>query len=226
MKYEDLERLVSQPRLDRFLVASENSKTRAKKLYAMNLRIAQTFYPVLNLFEIILRNNIHGSLSAYFENSNWIIVEKMGFMNDTTLRRSGYYLKSQVQKAERKIRQRRSTITTGKVIAEQSLGFWTTLFEPHHYRLVGGSVISCFPNKPTTINRSAISVKLQNIRDFRNRVYHNEPICFSGNNIDFNKAENIKKNISDLLVWIDVDAKKYMDRFDSIDRRIATGKRI
>ncbi len=46
MKYEDLERLVSQPRLDRFLIASENSKTRAKKLYAMNLRIAQTFYPV------------------------------------------------------------------------------------------------------------------------------------------------------------------------------------
>lgn len=226
LKYADLEKLISQPRLDRFLIASGNSKAKAQKLYTGNLRISQAFYPVLNLFEIILRNKIHNRLSAFFTNPDWIITEKTGFMQDITLQRSRYYMKNQVLKAERKMRRRGSTITTGKVIAEQTLGFWTILFEPNHYRLVGGSIINCFPNKPAAINRSSINVKLENIRDFRNRIYHNEPICFNGNNIDFNKAENIKNNISNLASWISNDAKKYIDRFDNIDNKIAIARRI
>ncbi len=226
MKYKELENLVSQPRLDRYLIACRSSKLKAKKLYAANLRVAQSFYPVLNLFEIILRNRVHSMLSRYFTNPDWIIVEKNGFMNHISLRPSRFYLKNQVLKAERKIRQRRSTITAGKVIAEQTIGFWTTLFEPHHYRLIGGSIINCFPNKPTIINRSSISVKLQEIRNFRNRIYHNEPICFRGNTIDFNQAENIKNNLFDLLTWIDLSAKEFVEKFDNIENKIKIGKRI
>ena len=230
LRYEDVENLVSKPRLDRYLAASGNSKTRAKKLYAANLKISQAFYPVLNLFEVILRNKIQDRLSIHFTDIDWITTEKTGFMNHHTLRGSrrvsDFYLKKQVEKAERKLRQRRSTLTTGKIIAEQSLGFWTALFEIHHYRLISGSVIHCFPHKPRATGRSAISVKLQNIRDFRNRVYHNEPICFNGNNIDFSAAENVKDDIHQLLTWIDVSAKLYVDIFDAIDGKIAVGKRI
>jgi len=226
LRYEDIENLVSKPRLDRYLAACGNSKMSAKKLYAANLKISQAFYPVLNLFEVILRNKIQDRLSIYFTNPDWITAEKTGFMSDRTLRPSGFYLKNQVIKAERKLRQRRSTITTGKIIAEQPLGFWTALFEPHHYRLIGGSVIHCFPHKPTTVRRSAISIKLQNIRDFRNRVYHNEPICFRGNNIDFSTAESVRDDIRELLTWINVNAKLYVDDFDAIDSKISVGRRI
>lgn len=226
LKYEELENLVSQPRLDRYLIASGNSKLKTKKLYKANLRIAQAFYPVLNLFEIILRNKIHNRLSTYFANPDWILREKTGFMNDRSLVRSKFYLKNQILKTERKLRQRRSTITAGKVIAEQTLGFWTTLFEPHHYRLIGGAVINCFPNKPAIVNRRIIAKKLQEIRDFRNRVYHNEPICFRRNSIDFSTSEKIKKDICDLLTWIDVSAASYIKVFDNIDGKIQVGKGI
>ena len=49
MNYNKLEYYVSQPRLNRFLIASGNSKVKAQKLYHANLKVAQSFYPVLNI---------------------------------------------------------------------------------------------------------------------------------------------------------------------------------
>lgn len=226
MKYNDLQKLISQPRLDRYFTACGKSKSKAMKLYDVNLRLAESYYPVLNLFEIILRNEIHYKLSSFFSNPDWIIVEKTGFMNDKTLKRSKYFLKNQVVKIENKLRKTGKVVTAGKIIAEQSLGFWTSLFEPHHYKLLKGIIIKCFPNKPSLINRSALQIRLQKIRNFRNRVYHNEPICFNGNTVDFNQAESIKKDIFDLLSWSNTTAKAYVEVYDNIDSQIAIGKNI
>ena len=55
MNYNKLEYYVSQPRLNRFLIASGNSKVKAQKLYYANLKVAQSFYPVLNIFEVFFR---------------------------------------------------------------------------------------------------------------------------------------------------------------------------
>lgn len=141
-------------------------------------------------------------------------------MNDNSLQRSRYYLKNRVQTAERMIRRKGGSVTAGKVIAEQSFGFWTSLFDPHHYRLIGGVVIQSFQHKPSHINRSIISQKLNDIRKFRNRVYHNEPICFDNSHIDFSKAEEVKDDIYELLSWIDADLHGYVSYFDSIDNKI------
>lgn len=199
MDYNKLEYFLSKPRLGRFLIATENSRSKAQKLYRINLRVSQAFYPVLNLFEIFIRNILNYQISSYFSNSNWIITEKTGFMNDPSLASSRYYLKKSVTKAERAIRRKGGTITAGKVIAEQSLGFWTSLFDTHHYRLIGGSVIQGFPNKPPHMNRNQVNQKLNDVREFRNRVYHNEPICFSNDEIDFTEAIMIRQTIHELL---------------------------
>lgn len=147
-------------------------------------------------------------------------------MSDPSLQRSRYYLKNNVQKAERLIRRKGGTVTPGKVIAEQSFGFWTSLFDTHHYRLIGGVVIQCFSNKPAHINRSALSQKLNEIREFRNRIYHNEPICFNGNTINFGSATQIKNDIYQLLDWVDADLSKYVSYFDSITSKIRTANNI
>ncbi len=220
MDFQKLKYYLSQPRIERFLIATKNSKSKAQKLYRINLRVAQSFYPILNLFEIFLRNVIYYQVSAYFSNPNWIITEKNGFMSDPSLKTSNFFLKKSVIKAENAVRKRRGKVTAGKVIAEQSLGYWTSLFEKHHYRLIGGIVIHCFPNKPATANRSLINQKLRKIREFRNRVYHNEPICFNGNRVDFSEAIRIKREIYELLEWIDVDLINYADYFNSIDAKI------
>ena len=207
MKYLTFEKYASVQRMNRFFAAT-GSKTRAKELYRANLLVSQAFYPVLNLTEIFLRNSVYASIETYFSNSDWIITEKNGFMNDLSLARSGYYLKNCVINAENKMLRKGISVSAGKILAEQSFGFWVSLFEPAHYRLTGGSVIHSFPHKPPHINRRAIFSILCKIRDFRNRIYHNEPVCFNGTAVDFSYAVQIKNDLLEMLGWMGLDIKK------------------
>ena len=172
MDYLKLEQFVSRPRLDRYRVSCANSQDKAIKLYAANLRVSQAFYPIMNLLETFLRNSINDKLSIHFADTAWIINQKAGFMNDPSLAPK-YWIKNQVIHAETNTR---GTITPGKIVAEQTFGFWTSLFEPRHYRLIAGYVIQCFPYKPLHVNRLYIATVLKDIREFRNRIYHNEAI--------------------------------------------------
>jgi hypothetical protein len=216
MNYHKLEKFVSKPRLDRYLVACGNMRERAQRLYEANIIVAQAFYPILNLFETFLRNAINEKLASHFGDAAWIITEKRGFMDNISLAPK-YYLKNQVLSAEKNTR---GTITPGKIVAEQPFGFWTSLFEPKHYALISGSLIHCFPYKPPYVNRLIIHTTLKDIREFRNRVYHNENICFNNITIDFTNAQRIKSEIYRLLEWMDVELKNYTKQFDKVDAEI------
>lgn len=165
-------------------------------------------------------------MAVHFLDPDWILNEKNGFMSDYSLAPSKYFLKNCIQKAERSIIRKRGHITSGKVIAEQSLGFWTSLFDTHHYRLIGGVPIQCFPNKPASVNRNILNQKLNRIREFRNRVYHNEPICFKNRHIDFTHAQNIKNEIFELLDWIDPELSNYVTYFNGIDSKIVAANKL
>lgn len=217
MNYTKLEQYLSKPRLDRYLLSCSNSQTRAIRLYAENIRVSQAFYPLMNLFETFLRNKINENLTNYFADAAWIINQKTGFMSHPTLGNK-YRLRKCVEDAESNIR---GTITPGKIIAEQTLGFWTSLFEPRHYLLIQGSVIGCFPNKPNTTNRNDISSYLKRIREFRNRIYHNEAICFNNITIDFTHVSAIRTDIYTLLDWMDADLRPYVNQFDNINTTVA-----
>lgn len=216
MDYPKLEQFTSKPRLDRFLVSCANSQERALRLYEANLRISQAFYPVMNLLETFLRNCINDKLAICFGDAAWVINQKNGFMNHASLG-PNFWIKTQIIKAENNTR---GTITPGKIIAEQPFGFWTSLFEPRHYRLISGYTMHCFPNKPPHINRTYIANSLKDIREFRNRIYHNEAICFNNITIDFAHVRHVKTEIYNLLEWMDSDLKNYVIQFDNIDTEI------
>ncbi|MEA5258980.1 hypothetical protein VB264_14385 [Arcicella aquatica] len=226
MNINKLEQYLSPTRFNRFLQATNHSALKAEELYGANLNVAKSFYPVLNLFEIVLRNSIDISISTHFGDSDWIINQKNGFMSDKSLMASNFYLKKSIEKAQKTITNKKVTVTSGKIIAEQSFGFWTSLFETHHFKLIGGCVIQIFNNKPKHINRNIITKKLTKIREFRNRIYHNEPICFNGTNIDFTEANQVKNEIYNLLKWIDTDLATYVQNFDSIDDEILLAMNI
>lgn len=65
---------------------------------------------------------------------------------------------------------------------------------------------------------------LKEIREFRNRIYHNEPICFRGNAIDFSKAMEVRDDVQTLISWIDPELLKYIEYFNNIDRKIVQAK--
>lgn len=221
MNYADLEKYVGIPRLSRFLAACGNVQLQALDLYRTNLRVCQAFYPVLSLFEILLRNSIHTQLARYYGANDWISREKMGFMSDASLAPGSFYLRTCVMKAENKIRATGGAITESKIIAEQSLGFWTALYGSHHFALMGGSPLYAFPNKPRSANRARVSSMLKRIQDLRNRIYHNEPICFLGSSISFLEVRGVRSDIYELLNWIDPAITTYVLSFDRINAELA-----
>jgi hypothetical protein len=219
MKIELRSKYLSRPRYYRYLIATVNSKDRAKILYNANIRLAQAFHPILSQFEVVLRNSLNIILSAHFIDTDWIINQKNGFMRDHSLKNSHYFLKTCVQKTETKLQKRGIPITSGKIISDQSFGFWLAFFLSHHYSLVGGQPIHIFPHKPANENRASIYDKLDKIKDFRNRVNHCEPICFVGHNIDCNEALNIRTTIYALIEWIDPNLIPFFEDIENIQSK-------
>lgn len=212
---------MSRPRLDKFRLAVGNSPEKAEQLYHINLRVSRSFYPILHMFEIALRNAINEKLGAHFSNPHWIVQEKGRFMSHTSLSASGFYLKRSVEEAESYVASKYGSVSPARIISCQPFGFWTRLFDRLHYGLLTGSVIRCFPARPREVNRRVISSMLNRIRGFRNRVYHNEPICFSGCQISFDAAHTIQHEIYTMLKWMDEDLALYIKHFDDIETESA-----
>lgn len=216
MDYLTLEHHLSAPRLSRYLAACNNSQTRCHELYSTNIKLSQAFYPILSLFEVVFRNACHRQLSRNFATPDWIINEKNGFMSNSKLEASKYFLKNSVSSAEKSIIKTKCNPTSEKIMGELPFGFWTSLFDPHHYNLIRGCVLGIFPGRPSDADRKVVMKKLIKIRDFRNRIYHNEPVCFSGSKVDFTGLHAIRQDIYDLLVWMDRDLPRYVGSYDAI----------
>ena len=66
------------------------------------------------------------------------------------------------------------------------------------------------------MNRSEIWLKLNRIRKFRNRIYHNEPICFKKSKIDFVDTLAIRRDIYQILRWMNSGLEKYVKQYDKV----------
>lgn len=217
---------LSRPRYNRYLTAAQNDIARAKRLYNANIRLAQAFHPVITQFEVVLRNSLNLQLSSYFIDNDWIINQKNGFMSDVSLRTSKFFIKNSVLKSEVKLRRRRVVVTSGKIVSDQTFGFWVSLFLSHHYRLIGGQSIQIFQHKPSVENRASLYDKLNKIREFRNRVNHCEPICFVGSNINCTNALQIQAILLDLIRWIEPELIPFFDKIDNIQNKVNNILRI
>ncbi len=226
LNYDKLELFVSKARLGRYLRACGNSKPRALELYKANLLLAEAYYPILNYFEIFFRNALNRELIRFFNDPKWIITEKNGFMSHRALSRTGFFIQNSVIKAENSLNSRGRMVTPSALIAEQTFGFWSSFFEAKPFGLLKASILNVFPLRPSSVNRASIRDMLNEIRDFRNRIYHNEPICFDNHHIDFSDTERIRLKIYLLLSWVDSDLENHVKFYDRIPKRLITAKRI
>ncbi len=215
MRFEKIRLYISMPRIGRYLQAASNNKSKATRPYKANLKVLQAFLPIIAVLEVTLRNRINTILSAHFSDPDWIINQKNGFMIDPILthtdKRTGKnitnrYLKIEIEKAEKRILKSGADVTSGKIISEQTFGFWTDLYEVHHYKILFGRPIQIFSNLPSGHGRKEVTDALTKIRLFRNRLYHNEPICFNGATKSFQNAEDVHSLIINVLIWIDIDS--------------------
>jgi len=224
MNYSKIQYYFSHSRINRYYEASNKSKNHAVNLYFLNLNVSKSFNPVLSIFEVILRNKLNYTLSSLFNNTNWIIDEKVGFMNDLSLinsknrneNKTNFYLLQEILNSEKKLKKLSIPITSCKIISEQSFGFWTCFFDLNYYKILKGSPIKIFKYLPSYVGRKEISDNINKIRRFRNRINHNEPICFNKNKIDFSEAIEVHNSILNLLQWIDPEIIDFINPIDNV----------
>jgi hypothetical protein len=225
LTFNELEQFVSVQRLQRYLLACAGDNVKAVHLYKANIRISQSFHPLLCLLEIVLRNQIDLKLSAHFGDAEWILNQRAGFMSDARLGPK-FYLREEVNKTVIRLRRAGYAVNSGKIIADLAFGFWNALFEPRPYQLLLGRPIQIFTKLPATKGRIDIYNNLTEIRTFRNRISHNEPICFNGLNKSFADTVENYKTIWRTIRWIDSKLLPFVNEFNTTIEEIRIGQNI
>ena len=103
MDYETLESAVSKPRAERYLRICKGNKAAAVDLYLFNIRHSQYFYPLLSMFEVVLRNSINTHYSKQLNDGDWLnsSIKQNGIFTNEVFRTGGFETKMQIQKAKR-----------------------------------------------------------------------------------------------------------------------------
>jgi hypothetical protein len=101
-----------------------------------------------------------------------------------------YPLPQKLENAKESILRQGKLLTPGRIVAELSFGFWTALVgRKYEKRLWVPHIHRAFPNalrhvdaearprkKPAMLGRGDIAMRLEGVRQLRNRIAHHEPI--------------------------------------------------
>jgi hypothetical protein len=191
--------------MNKYFNAHPGNENAAILHYQSNIQISETFYPLLSILEVALRNSVNRELKTKFGREDWYA----HFPTTPGLAK----LNHEITKAQNQITKRKESISASKVVAELTLGFWVRLFNAEFEKILWKDLRRAFPFMvKADRKRHNVSAPLNNFRNFRNRVFHNEPICWNLNNLQQRHDELIK-----IMSWINDDLPSWaanVDRFD------------
>lgn len=199
------EKVFSTERMSRYYTAYPNDEAKALEHYQANIELSSSFYACLSVFEVALRNALNRELVALFGREDWykIIASKPG------LNGLNYY----IIEAQRHISSRGEIVSASKIVAELTFGFWVSLMNSQYEKILWHDLRRAFPYLPKVRKqRKNVSAPLNNFRAFRNRIFHNEPICRSKTYI-----EKMHGDILEVLYWINRDIPAWLAEFDTVD---------
>jgi hypothetical protein len=101
------------------------------------------------------------------------------------------------------------TASHSHLISSTTFGFWTTMFKKDIFVATNGSLLSIFPNKTITTNFKKVSNMLDEIRSFRNRVAHHDPLCFDKGDFSLKRAKIVNQHIKEILLMLDEDLESF-----------------
>ena len=200
-------RVFSRDRMQKYFDAHPDNETIAIAHYQYNIEISESFYTCLSVFEVSLRNAINHELIRTFNSTEWYT----HFPSTIGLSK----LTKEVSFAQMQIIKRHEPVTPSKVIAELTFGFWTKLFNSEFDLILWKDLRRAFPYMPKAIRqRKYVSAPINNFRNLRNRIFHNEPICWK-----LTKLKEIHDQMVEVLGWINKELPEWIapfDRFTSV----------
>ncbi len=79
---------------------------------------------------------------------------------------------------------------------------------------------------PADIGRKEVSDRLNKIRILRNRISHNEPLCFKSTSLDFSGIQTNYLILQELFHWLNPELLNWMKDLNQIHQVITYAKQI
>lgn len=227
-----LHRALSQQRLDAYRHASDADDADALARYLWNMGLASTLLPVLQVFEVTLRNAIYSTSVKLIDTSRLHMPDVPCWLdarNSTLL-----YAKEadEVARAKTYLGAEPRRRTPGHLIAKLSFGFWVQLtarvYSDHRAdgpKLWPRGLPSVFPFRwppgsrklaPDHGDREMVYKRLHEIRELRNRIAHCAPAW------DRDLAAEYER-ILEMLGWMSARVAQAVQAEDSFSRMLAAG---
>ena len=206
MEKQFFQKIFSDKRMQKYFDSHPDNESLAILHYQCNIEIAESFYTCLSVFEVSLRNAVNRELISKFGTEEWY----NHFPSTPGLAK----LNKEITQAQQQITKRRELISPSKVVAELTFGFWTKIFNSEFELILWKDIRRAFPYMPKADRqRKNVSAPLNNFRGFRNRVFHNEPICWK-----LSKLKEIHEEMVLVLGWINKDIPVWIAPFDRFDK--------
>lgn len=217
MKYIDFEKVITAPRMGRYLAACNRDTRKAMTLYRKNIKLSQDLFTVIGCFEIALRNAIDIHYTT-IHGPDWLKNAALpSGMFDTARCR---LTQSNINDTVRSLNH---NYTHYKLIAEMGFGFWRYMFANNQFMAAGNTLLQILPAKPRSTplvqyNHNFILNQLAKINDLRNRIAHHEPICFLPGSTIKNTvfAREHYDLIIELFMWMNIDPHSLLFGLDHV----------
>ena len=112
---ESIKSSISEERLAVYKADGANDDVAIAR-YLYNIELCKSLYPLINIFEVTLRNSIDSVLVNFFNNPDW---NNTIPLNQTEL--------AMITDAQLKIKRNGKKYSHGRLVAELTLGFWVAL---------------------------------------------------------------------------------------------------
>lgn len=217
MRYSDFTSIMTNARLNRYLLACSGNSRKAMTLYRKNLQLSQELFTVISCFEVALRNAIDAQVTPTLGN-DWLrdAAAPNGVFDNPRCRLTRDNINDAIGKLH--------AYSHFKLVAELGFGFWRFMFAQNQFNATGRVLLKVFPSKPTSTpaiqyNNTYIFNQLAQLNNIRNRMAHHEPICFLPgqpvkNTIYTRQHYNL---ILQLFKWMQIDEAALLYGLDHIN---------
>jgi hypothetical protein len=204
-----LEKVFSAERMQKYFVRRSGSELSILH-YQCNIQVSEAFYPALSVLEVALRNSINRELTVKFDGSDW-------YNHFSTVPGLNNLLQ-EISAAQYQIARRHELVTPSKIVAELTLGFWVRLFNAEYERVLWKDLRRAFPYlQKIDRQRHKVSAPLNNFRNIRNRIFHNEPICWN-----ISRLQERHDEVVTVLGWINRDLPAWLQPVDRFNQVLST----
>ena len=218
LKYTELVNIISQSRLSTY-----NNDI---SLYIWNTKLSENFFFLLQNLEVGLRNAIYNAFLKQYPKQDFFYLFETN-LNSRYLSKKEFHSREcwkMLCSVKYKLKKQNIKITQDKIIAELNFGFWTKILQDKHYSNLWRNIFEdVFPYKNITksidVSKYETAIIFNDLRVFRNRVFHYEPI--------FNKSPEIyHNNILLAIKWIDNNLYLISKTFDNFQSTLSMKEEI